>query len=261
MSKLTACFKAESMKACRSPVFWATWGVMIFFSCMMGFMMFIMKNPELARRMGILGVKARIVLTAADWPSYFTLLAQGMPMMEMFVFGFAVIWIFGREYTDRTAKDLLAMPLPRHVIVMSKFEVIIAWCLALHIIGFFLALFAGSLVKLPGWDTSRAVSIFWDLAFVSLVTMFLNTAAAFIASCTRGYLAPIGYMMFTAVLINLSMGLGFAEYCPWAAGMLYAARAAMNVQLVPASWVIVFITGLIGIAGTYAWWRYADHPA
>jgi ABC-2 type transport system permease protein len=258
MSKLAACFKAEAMKAGRSPVYWATWGVMIFFSCMMGFMMFIMKNPELARRLGILGVKARIVLTAADWPSYFTVLSQGMPMMEMFVFGFAVIWIFGREYVDRTAKDLLALPIPRHIIVISKFEVIIAWCLALHVAGFFLAMLAGRLVNLPGWDMKRALSLFWDLAFVSLVTMFLNTVAAFIASCTRGYLAPIGYMMFTAVLINLGMALGFAEYIPWAAGMLYSARAAMNVQLVPASWVIAFITGAAGFAGTLMWWRYAD---
>jgi ABC-2 type transport system permease protein len=258
MSRFSDCFQIELMKARRSPVYAVTWGIMVFFSCMMGFMMFVMKNPELARKLGILGVKARIVLTAADWPSYFTVLSQGMPMVEMFVFGFAVIWIFGREYVDRTAKDLLALPVPRYVIVISKFQVVTAWGIGLHICGFFLALAAGALVGLPGWNLGRAVALFWDLSFVTLVVMFLNTVAAFIASCTRGYLAPIGYMMFTAVLINLGMALGFAEYIPWAAGMLYAARAAMNVQLVPASWVLVFITGLAGFIATLAWWRFAD---
>jgi ABC-2 type transport system permease protein len=258
MSRLSDCFQIELMKARKSAVYGVTWGVMAFFSCMMGFMMFIMKNPDLARRLGILGAKARIVLTAADWPSYFNLLAQGMPMVDMFLLGFAVIWIFGREYVDRTAKDLLALPVPRHVIVIAKFQVITAWGIGLHLSGFFLAIAAGALVKLPGWEMGRAVTLFWDLAFVCLVTMFLNSAAAFIASCTRGYLAPIGYLMFTAVMINLAMGLGFAEYCPWAAGILYAMRSVMNVQLITASWVIVFITGLLGFAGTYAWWRYAD---
>lgn len=258
MSRLSDCFLTELMKARKSAVYAVTWGVMIFFSCMMGLMIFVMKNPELARRMGILSAKARIALTAADWPSYFTVLAQGMPMVEMFVLGFAVIWIFGREYTDRTAKDLLALPVPRHVIVVSKFQVVTAWGIGLHICGFFLAIGAGALVGLPGWSTSRAVSLFWDLSFTALIAMFLNTAAAFVASCTRGYLAPIGYMMFTVVLINLGMALGFAEYIPWGVGMLYAARAAMNVPLVPMSWVLVCIVGLLGFAGTYAWWRYAD---
>jgi ABC-2 type transport system permease protein len=258
MSKLSDSFQIELMKTRKSAVYAVTWGIMVFFSSMMGFMMFIMKNPEMARKMGILGAKARIALTAADWPSYFTVLSQGMPMMEMFVFGFAVIWIFGREYSDRTVKDLLSLPVPRSAIVISKFQVVTAWCLGLHVAGFFLALLAGYFVKLPGWDTARALNLFLDLSFVSLVTLYLNSAAACIASCTRGYLAAIGYMMFTAVLINLGMALGFAEYVPWAAGMLYAARAAMAVQLVPTSWVLVLITGVTGFAGTYAWWRYAD---
>jgi ABC-2 type transport system permease protein len=37
------------------------------------------------------------------------MLAQGIAIGGLFVFGFIMSWIFGREYTDRTMKDLLAL--------------------------------------------------------------------------------------------------------------------------------------------------------
>jgi len=42
-------------------------------------------------------------------------------------FAFVTGWVFGREYSDRTVKDLLALPTPRLSIVLSKFIVVAIW--------------------------------------------------------------------------------------------------------------------------------------
>jgi ABC-2 type transport system permease protein len=50
---------------------------------------------------------------------------------------------------------------------------------------------------------------------------------------------------------------GWGAYFPWAVPVLYS-DAAKAATLEPASYWVVVATGLVGIAGTYAWWQTAD---
>ncbi|MGD0752410.1 MAG: hypothetical protein ABSA23_13520 [Anaerolineales bacterium] len=57
------------------------------------------------------------------------------------------------------------------------------------------------------------------------------------------------------ILANLVMAAGWGEYFPWAILALYA----QGKQALPqASFVIVLLTGLVGLVGTYLWWMSAD---
>jgi len=51
------------------------------------------------------------------------------------------------------------------------------------------------------------------------------------------------------------MAAGWGEYFPWAALAIYAEGKE---ALPPVSFVIILLTGLVGVAGTYVWWKYAD---
>jgi ABC-2 type transport system permease protein len=42
--------------------------------------------------------------------------------------------VFGREYSDRTLKDLLALPTLRSAIVLAKFVVVASWSAALTVV-------------------------------------------------------------------------------------------------------------------------------
>ncbi len=118
-------------------------------AAMMGFLMFIAKNPELAGKMGLLGTKSSIMQNA-DWPAYMGLLTQMISALGLIGFGFLASWIFGREYSDRTVKDLLALPLPRSYIVISKFIVMAVWGVLLSLILLAAALVIGLLIGLTG---------------------------------------------------------------------------------------------------------------
>jgi ABC-2 type transport system permease protein len=72
-----------------------------------GFFMIVMKDPDLARRLGMISAKAQIVAGAADWPTYLGLLAQATAIGGFILFSFISSWVFGREYADQTIKDLL----------------------------------------------------------------------------------------------------------------------------------------------------------
>jgi ABC-2 type transport system permease protein len=49
------------------------------------------------------------------------------------IFGLTVIWAFGREFSDHTVKDLLALPTRRTTVVAAKFVVTGGWSLLLTV--------------------------------------------------------------------------------------------------------------------------------
>ena len=79
-------------------------------------------GPGRARSMGLLGTRPRLRGGAADWPAYLTLVSQIVAVGGM-LFGMILIWLFGREFSDRTAKDLLALPTSRAAVVLAKLVV------------------------------------------------------------------------------------------------------------------------------------------
>jgi ABC-2 type transport system permease protein len=68
------------------------------------------------------------------------------------LFGIILVWLCGREFSDRTAKDLLALPTSRAAVVLAKLVVALGWCLLLtaQLVAFSLAL--GLTLDLPGWS-------------------------------------------------------------------------------------------------------------
>ncbi len=256
MTGISASIKAEFKKAVSSVVLPVTCVLSAFIPAMLSFMMFVLKNPELSRKLGLVGAKAKL-MGVADWPSYFVFLTQAVCGIEIVLFGFIISWVFGREYLDRTVKDLLAIPIPRAVIVVSKMTVAAVWCFAIFILVYIFSIAGGFIVGLPLWDKAAAINTFLKLFIATLGVIYLNATVAFIASATRGYLAAVGFVILSAVFINFTEVIGYGEYYPWSVPMQYAIKGA-GLQPGLISWVIVLITGAAGIAATIAWWRYAD---
>ncbi|MGD0565982.1 MAG: ABC transporter permease [Candidatus Goldiibacteriota bacterium] len=256
MNSLFAALKGEYTKIIKSKVMPVTFAAAVIMPAMMAFMIFVAKDPALAHKLGIIGTKAKIIGTP-DWPSFFNLLTQSACGIQLVIFGFVTSWIFGREYSDRTIKDLLALPLPRHAVVIAKLIAAALWCAALFVFIFAAAIAGGAAVGLTGWNTNVLAENFVTLFITSLAVIYLNSVVAFIACASRGYLAAVGFVILSAILINFAGAIGFSEYYPWAVPMLFAVKSGGIVPGV-ASWVIVLITGAAGIAAAVGWWRYAD---
>jgi ABC-2 type transport system permease protein len=168
-------------------------------------------------------------------------------------------WIFGREYADRTIKDLLALPISRNSIVMSKFILVFVWCLMLAVFVFVLGLIVGNAVDIPGWSYkifSQGLQVY---VVCSLLTILLSTPVALFASVGRGYLSPLGFMIFTLVLAQIVAAAGYGLLFPWSVPALASGVSGSEAAaLESASIIIVFITSIFGLVGTMFWWIYAD---
>lgn len=219
----------------------------------------IMRDPAALANDGALSLKIEAMGIKPDWNAYLGILTQAIGVGGVLVFGFVASWIFGREYSDGTVKDLLSLPSSRTSILNAKFIIYAFWSIGLCISNLLIGLILGYFLQLPSLDM---IEIFNHLVIyinTTLLTIFLGTPIAFFALRGKGYLAPLGFVALTLVMAQIIAASGYGAYFPWAVPGLYSGvspeyRESINVI----SYAIVFFTGIIGYFATIFYWKYSD---
>ena len=260
MTPLPSALWAETVKALRSKVPLFTAMGLSLLPLMGGLFMIILKDPAAARSMGLISTKAQLTAGTADWPAYLGLLAQGTAAGGAVVFSIVTTWVFGREFSDHTAKELLATPTPRGVVVAAKFVVIAAWCLALTVLMLGLGLVVGTLVDIPGYSPSLLAASFGNITGAAILTLALLPFVALLASAGRGYLPAFGWIILTIMLAQVAAIIGWGDWFPWSIPALFSGVAGPRAGLLGLhSYVVMVVTCSLGLIATILWWRDADH--
>lgn len=174
-------------------------------------------------------------------------------------FGFIMSWTFGREYADRTLKDLLVLPISRGRIALAKYTAVVFWCAVLMLISFAYAVVLGLAAGLPGFSLAMAQHYLLLLLTIGALHLLLSAPLALLASLTRGYLTPIGFA-FTALILALVFGpTAVGAYVPWAVPALHLKESGASLfPLGDMSYLLVLLIGLFGFLGTIRWWQYGE---
>lgn len=251
--------QAEWLKLKNASILWVSFIAFGIAPVMGAVFILIMRDPEALANAGALSLKIEAMGIKPDWNAYLGLLTQAIGVGGVLVFGFVASWVFGREYTDGTAKDLLSLPSSRTRILNAKFIIYVFWCLTLVISNLLTGLILGWLLQLPLMETDqtlRQLTIYFNTTFL---TVIIGTPIAFFALRGRGYLAPLGFVALTLVIAQIIAASGYGAYFPWAVPGLYSGispeyRESLNAL----SFVIVFFTGIIGYLTTIFYWKYTD---
>jgi ABC-2 type transport system permease protein len=257
---MRAALAAEALKLRRSNLWWITLLAFTVAGLVGAMFMFIGQNPDRARSLGLLGTKAQLADIDATWSGHLALLAQITAVGGLLIFAMTTIWVFGRDFADHTAKDLLALPTTRTSIVTAKFTVTGLWCLLLTLYLYAISLLLGALLGLPGWTTAAATTGLLHLLATAAMTIALTTVFALAASIGRGYLTAVGIMFLTVFATQIIAALGYGNWFPWSVPALYAGIAGPDTP--PPGWLSTTSTAavaLVSITATITWWNRADH--
>ena len=259
MNGLRAAIATEFLKSRRSRV---PWGVAAGFTAaplVMGLFMVILKDPEGARALGLLGAKAQLTAGTADWPTFLNLMGQATTVGGAILFAFLAAWVFGREFADRTVRGLLANPTPRRTIVVAKATVVGIWGVAISAWVLALGLAVGALVGLPGWSPSDATATIASIGLASVLTIGLQVWAMFFAGVGRGYIAPLAWAVAMIVTSQVLSVLGWGSWFPWSVPAILAGAGGTEVEPVTVGAIAaVVVVAIIGLVATFTWWEQAD---
>jgi ABC-2 type transport system permease protein len=224
-----------------------------------GLFMFILANPARARALGLLGAKAKLLNGAADWPTYLGFLAQTVAVGGTMIFGLIVIWIFGREFSDHTVKDLLALPTSRTTVVAAKFAVTGAWCLLLAVYTYVLGLgrrHGARAARLVRWyrraRAGRPAGHRSDDGTADHPARLGRIRRPRLPRRGRGH---VRHGLHRADRRRARLG----QYFPYSVPALYSGIAGAD-QPTPGvlGYMLVAAVGMAGVIATAAWWRNAD---
>ena len=164
----------------------------------------------------------------ANWNSYLGLLSQAVGVGGVLIVGFVASWLFGREYSDGTAKDLFSLPVSRAKILNAKFIYYIIWCFALVVSNLVSGLIIGYALQLPGWNSAMFSANFRVYLVTTAMIIMLNTPIAFFAVPGKGFMTPLGIVAVLLVMAQIIGALGFGNYFPWAVPGIYSGSGGMT---------------------------------
>lgn len=249
---------AEFLKLKRTRITWMTFIAFALGPLMGGLFLVILSNPEL-NHSPALSAKAMAMSFKIDWNSYIGMLAQVVGVGGILVFGFVASWVFGREYSDRTVKDLLAMPVSRTTILNAKFVCYAVWCVLLSVSNLIVGVIIGTVLGLPVSTEGSIPESLFIYFITTLITIPLGTVISFLALAGKGYLSPLAFLCLTIVVGQIIAAIGFGSYFPWAVpGLFSGAAGEYRNQLQFWNYALVALVSLGGYIAAVIWWKRVD---
>lgn len=256
---MTAAWYAETLKLRRSRLWWITLLAMTVGVAAGGMFMFISLHPEKARDLGLLGAKAQLATLEPTWDAWFGMLAQITAVGGIIIFGMPVVWTFGREFAEHTAKDLLALPTTRTATVAAKFATTAMWSLLLTIYLLVAGVGVGLMLGIPGRLSGAAVAGgAWKVLGTAALTIVTGWVFALAASVGRGYLPAVGVLFAVVFTAQILAALGYGAWFPFSVPALHAGAAGQQTPSL-LGYTGVAAVAIASVAATARWWQRADH--
>lgn len=249
----------EFLKIRRSKVPLGTLAGMSMAPLGLALFMWILREPDRAASLGLLGTKANLSGLEATGPAYLATLTIVFGVGGMLLLPFIVAYLFGREYVELTAKNMLALPVSRDWFVYAKLIVAAVWWVLLVLVVLTEALLIGLLLGLPGFSAGGVVSAAGNSLLAAGISYLLVPVVAWVTVASRGYMGPLAFAITGMGLGNLFGKTGWTEYFPWSIVPLMIGMVSTPQSLPPASYVVLGLTFAVGVAGTVVQLRYADN--
>lgn len=259
MKQQIRAIQAELIKIKHSKITWATFVAFGIAPIMGAVFTLILQDSEASEKASGLAAKANAMNFQANWKSYIDILTQAVGVGGVLVFGFVASWIFGREYSDGTAKDLLALPTSRTKILNAKFVLYVLWCFMLVFSNLLIALLLGTILQLTTISIDLLPQLLTNYFITTILTIIVGAPIAFFALYGKGYLAPLGFVALTLVFSQVIAATGYGTYFPWSVPGLYSGAGGEYKDLLDnVSYTILILTGIAGYFATTIYWKVAD---
>ncbi len=251
--------RTEFLKLKRTKVLLVLAGAYSIAPFMMALMMAALKYPELGQKLGLLTTKAQLTIGGVDWPTYLKLIGF-LYAGGIIVTGIAQAFLFGREYLEGTAKNMLTLPTHRALFVGAKLTVGALWFLAVAALITCIGVAMGFVVGLEGFSLSLLAESLKTMAVLALDVILLSAVPAWLAVATRGVFAPLGFSVLFLLIGDFCAHLSWGALVPWAIILLSAGAGGEGAPLPgSASQIVVAMTFAAGFLGSYLTLDRADN--
>ena len=183
-------------------------------------------------------------LEHVTWESFMPLASQSIASWYgILLFGYVAAYVFGREFSERTARGLLTLPVRREYFMVSKLVVVLVWVFGLGILSVVAQAGYAAILGFDGFAWKYLLSGLADAMTVTLIIAATLPVIGLLAILGHGYLVP---MVFSGVAFTSSfmfLQIGWEQWYPWSMPIMIAGSGwiprEVDTEMVAASWVIL----------------------
>ncbi|EMA6345207.1 ABC transporter permease [Bacillus cytotoxicus] len=178
--------------------------------------------------------------------------------MGVLLYGVVTAYLFNREYTENTLKNLLTIPVSRFHFIMSKFILLFLWIMILTIIAWGLTLLLGLLGGFPGLNSILLFQFLVKFLISGGFLFILSSPIVLVTFIMKTYVPPIILTIVIALINVLTASSEHKDLFPWT-----AALDIVNNDLQPTyppeySYINIITTSLIGFIATIFYFKKID---
>jgi ABC-type transport system involved in multi-copper enzyme maturation, permease component len=242
----------EFLKLRRSALTWISLLVYLAMAGMSALFLWMMKDPDGARSLGLLGQKAAFAFggQAVDWATYLSFIGEMAGIGGLIMSALIATFVFGREYVEGTEKNVLALPERRSSFVAAKVLVASLWFLALSLCLIPLACAAGALVGLGAPEAGLVARASTRVAALAAMALCCMPLVAWVAVASKGFFAPLGFALGTLVVASVFGHTGWAPWVPWCVVGIASGAAGEGPSLGAGSYLVLVATFVAGLGLT-----------
>lgn len=203
-------------------------------------------------------------LAHTTWDSFMHLAPQTMASWwGILLFGLAASYLFGREFTDGTAKNMLTLPIRRESFVLAKMLVLAVWVFGLAALSIALQAVYAAVLRLPGFAWEHIWASTGESMQVTLLIYLTLPVVAWLAMLEKGYLPPMLFSSLMAAAGLLPMPVGWGSWFPWSMPQAivgsFIGLGLPKPTLVAGSWVVDATVFVVGMAAVIVYIDRADN--
>lgn len=179
-------------------------------------------------------------------------------LLGTLLYGVITAYLFGREYTEDTLKNLLTIPVSRVSLIGSKLLLLLLWIEALSLAAWGLTLGLGLIGRYEGLDAALLLKSLREFTVGGGLLFLLSTPTAFLTLLLKNYVPTI---IFTAAVTMANVALANRDYkavFPWSAVHVIAEQGFVAAYPPYYSYIAVAAASLAGLAASLYYFTKVD---
>jgi len=181
-----------------------------------------------------------------------------MLLIGTLLYGVITAYLYNREYTEDTLKNLLTIPVSRTSLILSKMALLFIWIMALTMVAWGLTFVLGLLGRFEGLSVSVILQSLKQYAVGASLLFLLSTPTMFVAFLFKNYVPSI---IFTATITMANVALvdkSYSALFPWSAVNVIVNNAVVPEYPLYYSYISIFAASLIGLVATIVYFKKSD---
>jgi len=179
-------------------------------------------------------------------------------LISVVLYGVIAAYLFSREYTENTLKNVLTIPVSKTKFMLVKYLMLFLWIMVLTLIAWGLLLVFGQIAQLAGFSWGLAIEQLGRYLVGGCLAFLLTSPAVFLALRFKNLVPPIIFSTAITLVNVLMANVEERVLFPWSA--IYVISSGKLVWQYPliCPYIAVFGMALVGLTASVLYFKSID---